>query len=61
LKLQFELPDGWAHAVYDWLSQHMESEIENVDDQGDWPSEEALATAFLGLGFVRKSSQIAKA
>ena len=61
LKQQFELPEGGAHSVYDWLSQHLETEIENVDDQGGWPSEEALAAAFLGLGFVRKSSQITKA
>lgn len=53
LKEQFELPGDWAHLVYDWLSQHMETEIENIDDQGGWPSEEALAAAFLGLGFVR--------
>ena len=61
LKQQFELPEGWTHSVYDWLSKHMETENENVDDQGGWPSEEALAAAFLGLGFVRQSSQIAKA
>ena len=53
LKQHFELPDGWAHSVYDWLSQHLETEIENVDDQGGWPSEEALKAAFLGMGYLR--------
>lgn len=60
LKQQFELPDGWAHSVYDWLSEQMETEIENVDDQGGSPSEEALAAAFLALGFVRNNSHVAK-
>lgn len=60
LKQQFELPESWAHSVYAWLSEQMETEIENVDDQGGWPSEEALAAAFLALGFVRNNSHVAK-
>ena len=60
LKQQYELTDGWAHSVYGWLSEQMETEIENVDDQGGWPSEEALAAAFVALGFVRNNSHVAK-
>jgi hypothetical protein len=51
LKNDYELPEGWAGDVYSWLSDHCCSEIENSDDQGGYPSEEALRRAFDELGF----------
>lgn len=39
------LSDNWKADVYDWLSDHEPSEIENRDDQGGWPSEAALLRA----------------
>jgi hypothetical protein len=51
LKKDFVLPEGWAEAVYGWLSENEWSEIENVDDQGGYPSEEALKRAFKALGY----------
>lgn len=51
LKKQFDLPEGWNGQVYDWLSDHRSSEIENVDDQGGYPSEVALKEAFQALNF----------
>ncbi len=47
----FVLPDGWQSEVYSWLSDNDPSEIENRDDQGGYPSEEAIRAAFEALGF----------
>jgi hypothetical protein len=51
LKNEFELPEGWVWQVYDWLSENRSGEVENVDDQGGYPSEESLREAFDELGF----------
>lgn len=51
LKNQFDLPEGWESEVYSWLSDNDPCEIENCDDQGGYPSESALKTAFMALGF----------
>ena len=60
LKQQFELPEGWAHSVYDWLSQHMETEIENVDDQGGWPSKKHWLQHFWRWDLFVNNSHVAK-
>ena len=51
LKNDFDLPEGWESEVYSWLSDNRCGEIENTDDQGGYPSEEALREAFDALGF----------
>jgi hypothetical protein len=51
LKNEFELPEGWVWSVYDWLSEHRSGELENVDDRGGYPSEEAMREAFEALDF----------
>ncbi len=51
LKNEFDLPEGWESDVYSWLSDHRSGEIENRDDQGGYPSEDALKEAFTTLGF----------
>ena len=51
LKSEFALPESWVRAVYDWLSENRSGEVENRDDQGGYPSEEALRHAFESLGF----------
>lgn len=51
LKGEFDLPEGWESQVYSWLSDNRCREIENVDDQGGYPSEEGLLEAFEALGF----------
>jgi hypothetical protein len=51
LKSDYELPEGWPEEVYRWLSDNEESEIENADDQGGYPSIDALRRAFAALGF----------
>ena len=53
LKREFNLPDGWESKVYSWLSEHDDEEIENRDDRGGYPSEEALLRAFDALGYER--------
>ena len=52
LKNEFELPDGWEGEVYDWLSDNESSEVENTDDQGGYPNEDALRRAFDSLGYA---------
>jgi hypothetical protein len=47
----YELPDGWEEACWDWLWNNNQRAIENRDDQGGWPSEEELEEAFLALGY----------
>lgn len=51
LKHDYDLPEGWSEEAYRWLSDNEESEIENSDDQGGYPSEDALQRAFEALGF----------
>lgn len=51
LKRQFDLPEGWESEVYSWLSDYRPGEVENRDDQGGYPSEQALRDAFTALGF----------
>lgn len=51
LKNEFTLPEGWVWSVYDWLSENRSGEVENRDDQGGYPSEEALREAFEALNF----------
>lgn len=51
LKNEFTLPEGWVWSVYDWLSENRSAEVENRDDQGGYPSEEALREAFEALNF----------
>ncbi|QGJ70858.1 Hypothetical protein PBC10988_25570 [Planctomycetales bacterium 10988] len=51
LKDDYDLPDDWAEQVYDWLSNHRCSALENVDDQGGWPDEDDLRAAFESLGY----------
>jgi len=51
LKRQFDLPEGWECEVYSWLSDHRPGEVENRDDQGGYPSEQAMRNAFTALGF----------
>lgn len=53
LAKQFTLPEGWECAVYDWLSQHNDSALENTDDQGGCPSEDEIEEAFVALGYAR--------
>lgn len=51
LKNEFNLPEGWVWSVYDWLSENRSGEVENRDDQGGYPSEEAMREAFEALNF----------
>lgn len=51
LKGEFTLPDDWQISVYDWLSNHRDHALENVDDQGGWPEEDDLKAAFTALGY----------
>lgn len=55
LKGEYDLPDDWQYEVYSWLSDNQPNEIESQDDQGGYPSEEALQRAFDGLGFQQSA------
>jgi hypothetical protein len=54
LKNEYELPEGWVWQTYDWLSDNRSGEVENRDDQGGYPSEEAMREAFEALGFEQE-------
>jgi hypothetical protein len=51
LKDEYDLPEDWQSAVYSWFADNDYSAIENVDDQGGYPSEEQLREAFCDLGY----------
>jgi hypothetical protein len=51
LKNEYDLPEDWQSAVYSWFADNDYSAIENVDDQGGYPSEEQLKEAFRTLGY----------
>lgn len=53
LKDEFVLPEGWESEVYGWLSDNDSAEVENIDDNGGYPSEASLEEAFDALGFER--------
>lgn len=55
LKNDFKLPEGWESDVYSWLSDHRSGEVENRDDEGGYPSEEALRSAFVALGYKEQA------
>jgi len=58
LKREYDdLPKDWAFQTYRWLSDHESSEIEDQDDRGGYPSEEALRRAFDGLGYKRTEGE----
>lgn len=52
LERQFDLPNDWVSQVYDWLVENDEGQLENIDDQGAFPSEDSLREAFADLKFV---------
>lgn len=55
--------NGWTisegqeaiEAVYNWLDENKPGELENRDDQGGWPSDDAIEEAFEALGYVQDS------
>ena len=51
LKDTHDLPEDWESQVYEWFSDNDSGAIENHDDQGGYPSQEQLETAFQRLGY----------
>ena len=49
----YELPEGWVDAVINWLEENKSEELENVDDEGPCPSDEAIVEAFEAIGYKR--------
>ena len=47
----YDLPEGWIGNVYHWLADNDCSAIESADDQGGYPDEDQLRTAFDALGY----------
>lgn len=46
LRNQYDLPEDWQTAAYDWFAEHDYSAIESNDDRGGYPSEDQLRAAF---------------
>ncbi len=42
----------WTQQVFSWLWEYKQREVENVDDQGGYPSREAVKEAMLSLGLT---------
>ncbi len=55
LKKSYSLPKGWEVRVYHWLAEYACSEIEDHDDRGGYPSEDALKRACDALGFKKSA------
>ncbi len=51
LQSDYELPQDWETDVYQWLSDHDPSAVENTDDQGGYPDEDQLRAAFEALAY----------
>jgi hypothetical protein len=49
--------EDWPLAVYTWLSDNDQSELENRDDQGGYPSDDALKDALDALGFLEEEDE----
>ena len=48
LAREFSLPNGWENEVHAWLSENDCCEIDNTDDLGGSPSEDAIRRACAG-------------
>lgn len=44
-----EAPDDWPAEVFSWLWENDQSELENTDDQGAYPSRESIRAALIEL------------
>jgi hypothetical protein len=44
--------EDWAENVYSWLYENEQGEIEDIDDQGAYPSEDAIALALKALDML---------
>ena len=51
IRQDYDTPDDWQDQVYEWLSDHRPSSLENTDDQGGRPDDGDLEAAFEALGF----------
>lgn len=51
-------PEDWAGKVFSWLWENDQSEVEDNDDQGAWPSSEGILQALKELGLASEESQV---
>lgn len=51
-RVEYELPDDASSAIFSWLWDNEQREVESRDDQGGYPSREALERACESLGYV---------
>lgn len=54
-KEDYILPENWEDTVYSWLSDNDCHSVENSDDQGGYPDEDALRKAFEALKFKKEA------
>ena len=52
-----ELPGDFEHEVYWWLSNNDDAQLDDSDDRGAYPSEEAVLAAFTALGWLRNQDR----
>lgn len=51
-RVEYELPDDASSAIFSWLWDNDQREVESCDDQGGYPSREALERACEALGYA---------
>jgi hypothetical protein len=47
-------PDSWPQAVFSWLWDNSQETLEDSDDQGSFPSEDAIKEALKHLGMLEE-------
>lgn len=56
LKREYDLPENWESAAYDWFCENDCGAIESSDDRGGYPSEGQLRAAFDALGYQQAAT-----
>jgi len=52
-------PDGWEGMVLNWLWENNQSAVENVDDQGGYPSKDEIKEALIALKLLEEENDSA--
>ncbi len=47
-----DIPSDWPYSVYSWLWNNDQREVENIDDQGAYPSKDSIERALVSLGHI---------
>lgn len=51
-ELKEDAPEDWPYQAFDWFWQNADHEVENVDDQGGYPSKEGMRRCLTALDLL---------